>query len=220
MKEHFKQADRQSAIIKQVDALCLTLPNIHRPREQSDLRASLKAAATPSVTQTEVLSSIKALRNKIKSAFADANQSLAEAEAEIADLRALKSYLDGEGDTLPATLPEDIRASAVAIKAAKRAGVSVAPSLSGQIGETIGIGETTLARLQGVVARREAASEVGLSKGLHNHCISLSQHPHATPQEKAIFKRAAGRYRTQEHRAMAKSKAAQAMFNRAVRMGA
>lgn len=220
MKEHFKQADRQSAIIKQVDALCLTLPNIHRPREQADLRASLKAAATPSVTQTEVLSSIKALRSKIKTAFTDAKQGLAEAEAEIADLRALKSYLDGEGDALPATLPEDIRAAAVAIKAAKRAGVSVAPSLSGQIGEVIATGEATLARMKGLVARREAASEVGLSKGLSNHCERTSEHPHATPHERAIMKRAAARYRTHEHRAMAKSKAAQHQFNRAVRMGA
>ena len=220
MKQHFKHADASSAVVKHVDALCATLPSPHQPSAKTDLRSSLKAAFEPRVGVTAILAEIKSLRTRVKTKFADAETSLASAETEIADLCDLKTYLLGQTDKLPDSLPADIAACAVSIRAAKAAGVSTSPALIGHIDDVIATGEATLSRMKGVVARRKAASEVGLTKGLNRKCLDAAKHPHTTAKEARIWELAAHRYAVAEKRAMARSKVAQDQFNKAVRLGA
>ncbi|MEM5468288.1 hypothetical protein [Celeribacter marinus] len=53
MKQHLKNADRLSAIVRHVDARILALPEPSRPSQHhSDLRSALKAATQPVVGQS------------------------------------------------------------------------------------------------------------------------------------------------------------------------
>lgn len=162
---------------------------------------------------------MKALRNHVDDKFAKADAALDQVEAEIEQLQTLKSYLQGTGDMDPA-LPSDIQMAALSVRSAKSAGVATSPALIRRIDETIDAASTTLARMKSVVDRRRHASTIGLSKGLQAKALSVAAHPHSTKSETAIFKRAAHRYSVAEKRAMAKSKAAQAQFNKAKAMGA
>lgn len=222
MKRHLKNADRLSAIVRHVDAKVLAaLPEPSRPSpHQKDLRSALAAMSQPAVGQSEILAAIRKTRSEIKAAFQKADRELDAAEAELADLKALKSYLDGQVGDLPDSLPSDIRACAISIRASKAANVATSPSLGGNLSEVIATGEAAILRHRGVVQRRKAASDVGVSKHLSAKLKGFSTHPSLSKGEQAIMARAANRFSIQEVKAMARSKAAQSAYNRAVRLGA
>lgn len=172
----------------------------------------------PSFGQSDVLAAIKELRSEVKERFTKAKAELAEADREADALQSLSDYVKGEGSHLSEDLPSDIRAAALAVKSARDAGIAVSPTLVASIDDTVRVGRAANERLKSVVERRQAATDIGLTKSLATKCEDYASAPGVRgTKSEGIFKRASLRYNTNLHRLEAKSKAAQKRFNRAVK---
>ena len=107
---------------------------------------------------------IMRLRKSASAIFDASKADLKEATDRLLNLIALSKYLSGEGE-YPDALPEEYRAPAFAVRAARSAGIDIAPSLEQEIKQTVIVGKQKIEHLEkAVLPRRVSAWKVGHHK--------------------------------------------------------
>ena len=182
----------------------------HAPRRTGDdLADALAEVFTPTETP---LTAVKAIRQSVKAAEAEAAQIIEGVAADAATLKAVAAYIAGETDTIPAddAIPDHIRSSLVTLKAAQNAGITVAPGLAAEVRHLADETDRQVDHHRKLLALRSAASRVALGKqGAAFMAKAAKNHP----EKYGIFSRSERRFLTLAERAKAQHTAARRLLN-------
>lgn len=107
---------------------------------------------------------------------------------------------------MPSGLPESVKSALIAVRAAKEAGIDVAPSLTSELKHAGRTGLDRTEHAKNLLQLRMAAARIGFSKSGSEYLKKCADQDNG---RSGIFKRAAGRLAASETKFRAQHKVAQ-----------
>lgn len=171
-----ERADANTLLVNALlDAKFASIQSPPSNRKPTSLKSAIDIAFQDGSNVTE---QVMKLRKSASAVFDAGQDDLRAATDRLLSLVALSKYLSGDGE-YPANLPEEYRAPAFAVAAAKKANLDVGASLDAEIRQTVAAGRTAIEHLEkSVLPRRVAAWKVGHFKNAKRLFENLAQlHP-------------------------------------------
>ena len=205
-----RQAENLNDVpIKSVNGRILATPSpITVPSGKVSLRSAIKSATQ---TSGDALSHIKTVRKEHSATLDTAKAMIAKAEQRALDYLQLADFIDRKSDALPNSLGATQIEAAIAIRAAREAGLEVSPSISSEIKELARVSHSKIKHSTAVHDRRAAAWKLAFNKQCAALFKSFAQMK--TPKA-AMFERASKRYSVNLSRAQVQYDMARKAFDK------
>jgi hypothetical protein len=210
IQDLLRQAEALNDVpVKSVNGRIMATPSpVTVPAGRISLRSAIKSATQ---TSGDALSHIKLVRKEHSATLDTAKGMIAKAEQRALDYLQLADFIDKKSDSLPNSLGATQIEAAIAIRAAREAGLEVSPSISSEIKELARVSHAKIKHSTAVHDRRAAAWKLAFNKQCAALFKSFAQMK--TPKA-AIFERAAKRYSVNLVRAEASYDAIRKAFDR------